>query len=137
MKTRRMKEVSKVYADNVPVWAAVVVVLVIVATAIIAWAGVRSAARSLFSASKAARVSSLFAAVMAAWLAAAFLIALVPRPEIADAATGAVIVLGWTLALTAVGHGCGFVPTSYPATSEGIPPPLLLVLQSHSLAGAV
>ena len=125
------------YADNVPVWAAVVVVLVIVATAIIAWAGVRSAARSLFSASKAARVSSLFAAVMAAWLVAAFLIALVPRPEIAGAATGAVIVLGWTLALTAVGYGLRFVSETYREVIDGIPQHLLLAFQSYRLVGAI
>ena len=125
------------YADNVPVWAAVVVVLVIVATAIIAWAGVRSAARSLFSASKAARVSSLFAAVMAAWLVAAFLIGLVPRPEIAGAATGAVIVLGWTLALTAVGYGLRFVSETYREVIDGIPQHLLLAFQSYRLVGAI
>jgi hypothetical protein len=137
MKTRRMKEVSKVYADNVPVWAAVIVVLVIVATAIIAWAGVRSAAHSRYSPSKAARVSSLFAAVMTAWLAAAFLIALVPRPENAGAATGAVIVLGWTLALTAVGYGLRFVSETYREVIDGIPQHLLLAFQSYRLVGAI
>jgi len=137
MKTRRVKEVSDVYGENVPVWAAVVVVLVIVATAIVAWAGVRSAARSLFSARKAVMVSSLFAAVMAAWLVAAFLITVVPRPETADAATGAVIVLGWNLALTAVGYGLRFVSGIYREVIDGIPQHLLLVFQSYRLVGAI
>jgi len=137
MKTRQVKEVSEVYGENVPVWAAVVVVLVIVATGIVAWAGVRSAARSLFGVRKAARVSSLFAAVMTAWLAAAFLITIVPRPETADAATGAAIVLGWNLALTAVGYGLRFVSGIYREVIDGIPQHLLLAFQSYRLLGAI
>src|SRR5215204_4831637 len=137
MKTRQVKEVSEVYGENVPVWAAVVVVLVIVATGIVAWAGVRSAARSLFGVRKAARVSSLFAAVMTAWLAAAFLITIVPRPETADAATGAAIVLGWNLALTAVGYGLRFVSGIYREVIDGIPQHLLLAFQSYRLVGAI
>lgn len=125
------------YGEGVPVWAAVVVVLVIVATAIVAWAGVRSAARSLLSVRKATRVSSLFAAVMAAWLVAAFLITLVPRPETADAATGAVIVLGWNLALTAVGYGLRFVSGTYRQVIDRIPQHLLLAFQSYRLVGAI
>ena len=125
------------YGENVPVWAAVVVVLVIMATAILAWAGVRGAARSLFSAGKAARVSSLFAAAIAAWLAAAFLITLIPRPETTDAATGAMIVLGWNLALTAVGYGLRFFSGTYREIIDGIPQHLLLAFQSYRLVGAI
>ena len=66
------------YSENVPLWAAVLVVLVIVATAVVAWAGARRAARSLFDARKAARVSFLFGAALASWLALAFLIVFLP-----------------------------------------------------------
>ena len=73
------------YAENVPLWVAVVVVFEIVATAVVAWAGVRRAARSLFAARKAARVSLLFGVALASWLALASLIVLLPRPENAPA----------------------------------------------------
>jgi cytochrome c-type biogenesis protein CcmH/NrfF len=70
-----------VYSENVPLWVAVPVVLVIVATAVVAWIGTRRAARSLLDARKATRVSFLFAAALASWLALAFLIVFLPRPE--------------------------------------------------------
>jgi hypothetical protein len=126
-----------VYAENVPLWAAVLVTLVIVATAVVAWAGMRRAARSLFAAREAARVSSLFGAVLASWLALAFLIVFLPRPENAPPTVGAMIVLAWTLALTTVGYGLRFFSRTYREVVDRIPQQLLLAFQSYRLVGAI
>jgi hypothetical protein len=126
-----------VYSENVPLWAAVLVVLVIVATAVVAWAGARRAARLLFDARKAARVSFLFGAALASWLALAFLIVFLPRPENAPAMVGAVIVLSWNLALTTVGYGLRFFSGTYREVVDRIPQQLLLAFQSYRLVGAI
>ena len=126
-----------VYSENVPLWAAVLVVLVIVATAVVAWAGARRAARLLFDAPKAARVSFLFGAALASWLALAFLIVFLPRPENAPATVGAVIVLSWNLALATVGYGLRFFSGTYREVVDRIPHQLLLAFQSYRLVGAI
>jgi hypothetical protein len=126
-----------VYSENVPLWVAVAVVVVIVATAVVAWAGVRRAARSLFDARKAARVSFLFGVALASWLALAFLIAFLPRPESAPATVGAVIVLTWNLVLTTVGYGLRFFSGTYREVVDCIPQQLLLAFQSYRLVGAI
>ena len=125
------------YSENVPLWAAVLVVLVIVATAVVAWAGARRAARSLFDARKTARVSFLFGAALASWLALAFLIVFLPRPENAPATVGAVIVLAWNLALTTVGYGLRFFSGTYREVVDHIPQQDLLAFQSYRLVGAI
>ena len=114
-----------------------VVVVVIVATAVVAWAGARRAARSLFDARKAARVSFLFGAALASWLALAFLIVLIPRPENAPATVGAVIVLAWNLAVTTFGYGLRFFSGTYREVVDRIPQQLLLAFQSYRLVGAI
>jgi hypothetical protein len=126
-----------VYAENVPLWVAVVVVFEIVATAVVAWAGARRAARSLFDAQKATRVSLLFGAALASWLALAFLIVFLPRPENAPATIGAVIVLTWNLALTTVGYGLRFFSRTYREVIDCIPQQHLLAFQSYRLVGAI
>ncbi len=125
------------YAENVPLWAAVLVVLVIVATAVVAGVGARRAARSLFAARKAARVSFLFGVALASWLALAFLIVFLPRPENAPATVGAVIVLTWNLVLTTVGYGLRFFSGTYREVVDRIPQQLLLAFQSYRLVGAI
>ena len=125
------------YSENVPLWVAILVVLVVVATAVVAWAGTKRAARSLFDARKATRVSLLFGAALASWLALAFLIVLLPRPENAPAAVGAVIVLAWNLALTTFGYGLRFFSRTYREVVDRIPQQLLLAFQSYRLVGAV
>ena len=125
------------YSENVPLWVAVAVVVVIVATAVVAWAGVRRAARSLFAARKAAKVSFLFGVALASWLALAFLIVLLPRPENAPAAVGAVIVLAFNLALTTFGYGLRFFSETYREVVDRIPQQLLLAFQSYRLVGAI
>jgi len=126
-----------VYAENVPLWAAVLVVLVIVATAVVAGVGARRAARSLFAARKAATVSFLFGVALASWLALAFLIVFLPRPENAPATVGAVIVLTWNLVLTTVGYGLRFFSGTYREVVDCIPQQLLLAFQSYRLVGAI
>jgi len=126
-----------VYSEDVPLWAAVLVVLVIVATAVVAWAGARRAARSVFDTSKAARVSLLFGAALASWLALAFLIVFLPRPENAPAIVGAVIVLVWNLALITVGYGLRYFFGTYREVVDHIPQHLLLAFQSYRLVGAI
>jgi hypothetical protein len=125
-----------VYSENLPLWAAVVVVVVIVATAVVAWAGARRAARSLFDTRKAARVSFLVGAALASWLALAFLIVFLPRPENAPATVGAVIILAWNLALTTFGYGLRFFSGTYREVVDRIPQQLLLAFQSYRLVGA-
>jgi hypothetical protein len=122
-----------VYAENIPVWVAVLVVLVIVATAVVAWAGARRTGHSLFDARKAARVSFLFGAALAGWLALAFLLVFLPRPENAPPTIGAVIVLAWNLALTTVGFGLRFFSVTYREVVDRIPQQLLLAFQSYRL----
>ena len=124
------------YSENVPLWVAVVVVVVIVATAIVACVGASRAARSLFDARKAARISFLFGAGLASWLALAFLIVFLPRPENAPATVGAVIVLAWNLALTTFGYGLRFFSGTYREVVDRIPQQLLLAFQSYRLVGA-
>ena len=125
------------YSENVPLWVTVVVVVVIVATAVVAWVGARRAARSLFDARKAARVSFLFGAALASWLALAFLIVFLPRPENAPAMIGAVIVLAWNLALMTFGYGLRFFSRTYREVVDRIPQQLLLAFQSYRLVGAI
>ena len=123
--------------ESVPLWAATVVLLDIVAAALVAWVGLRRAARSLFDAQKAARVSSLFAAVLVNWFVAAILITLVPRPDGAPAALAAVVILAWNLLLTTVGYGLRFFSRTYREVIDAIPHPLLLAFQSYRLIGIV
>ena len=125
------------YVENVPLWAAVLIVVSTVATAVAAWVGVRHATRSLFDARKAARVSFLFGAALAGWLALAFLIVFLPRPENAPPTIGAVIVLAWNLALTTVGYGLRFFSVTYREVVDRIPQQLLLAFQSYRLVGAI
>jgi hypothetical protein len=132
-----VKEVLDVYAENVPPWAAVVVVVVVVATALVAWVGISRAARSLYGVRKAARVSSLFGAVLASWIALAFLIVLLPRPENAPAPDVGAIVLTWNLALTSVGYGLRFLSGTYREVVDRIPQQLLLAFQSNRFVGAI
>jgi hypothetical protein len=131
------REVLAVYSEDVSLWAAVLVVLVIVATAVVAWVGARRATRSLFDASKAARVSLLFGAALASWLALAFLIVFLPRPENAPAIVGAVIVLAWNLALITVGYGLRYFSGTYREVVDRIPHQRLLAFQSYRLVGAI
>ncbi len=123
--------------ESVPLWAATVVLLDIVAAALVAWVGLRRAARSLFDAQKAARVSSLFAAVLVNWFVAATLITLVPRPDGAPAALAAVVILAWNLLLTTVGYGLRFFSRTYREVIDAIPHHLLLAFQSYRLIGIV
>ena len=125
------------YSANVPLWVAVPVVLVIVATAVVAWMGTRRAARSLFDARKARKVSFLFAAALASWLALAFLIVFLPRPENAPATVGAVIVLTWNLALMTLGYGLRFFSRTYREVVDHLPQQLLLAFQSYRLVGVI
>src|SRR5919202_4194263 len=134
---RLRKEVSAVYSEDVPLWVAVPVVLVIVATAVVAWMGTRRAARSLFDARKAKRVSFLFAAVLTSWLVLAFLIVFLPRPENAPATIGAVIVLTWNLALISLGYGLRFFSRTYREVVDCIPQQLLLAFQPYRPVGAI
>jgi hypothetical protein len=126
-----------VYAENIPLWAAMLVVFAIVATAVVAWAGAGRAAHSLFDARKAARVSVLFGVALASWLVLAFLVVFLPRPENAPPTIGAVIVLAWNLALTTVGYGLRFFSVTYREVIDRIPQQLLLAFQSYRLVGAI
>ena len=125
------------HPEGVPLWAAMVVVLVILATALAAWIGLRRAAHSLFDARKAARISSLFAAVLLSWLVIALLFTLVPRPDNAPAALAAVVVLAWNLLLTVVGYGLRFFSGTYRKVIDAVPHHLLLAFQSYRLIGIV
>ncbi|MDQ3925775.1 MAG: hypothetical protein M3272_02125 [Actinomycetota bacterium] len=125
------------YSEDVPLWAAVLVVLVIVATAVVAWVGARRATRSLFDASKAVGVSLLFGTALASWLALAFLIVFLPRPENTPAIVGAVIVLAWNLALITVGYGLRYFSGTYREVVDRIPSQRLLAFQSYRLVGAI
>lgn len=125
------------YVESVPLWVATVVLLDIVATALVAWLGLRRAARSLFDAQKAARISSLFAAVLVSWFVVALLITLVPRPEDAPASLAAAVVLVWNLLLTVVGYGLRFFSGTYRKVVDAVPHHLLLAFQSYRLIGIV
>ena len=132
-----ISRIKEVHIESVPLWAATVVLLDIVAAALVAWVGLRHAARSLFDAKKAARVSSLFAAVLMGWFVAAVLITLVPRPDDAPAVLAAVVVLTWNLLLTAVGYGLRFFSRTHREVIDAIPHHLLLAFQSYRLIGIV
>ena len=101
------------YSENVPLWVAGLVVLVILATAVVAWVGARRAARSLFDAREAARVSFLFGAALVSWLALAFMIVFLPRPVNAPASVGSMIVLNLYLSLTMYGYVLSFLSSTY------------------------
>ncbi len=134
---RIKKEVSEVHVESIPLWAATVVLLDIVAAALVAWIGLRRAAHSLFDVRKAARTSSLFAVVLLSWFVVAVLITLVPRPDDTPAVLAAVIVLAWNLLLTAVGYGLRFFSRTYREVIDAIPHHLLLAFQSYRLIGIV
>ncbi len=123
--------------DSVPLWAAAVVLVDIVGAALVAWIGLKRAAHSLFDAPKAARISSLFAAVFLSWFVVAVLITLVPRPDDAPAALAAVVVLVWNVLLTAVDYGSRFFSGTYREVIEAVPHHLLLAFQSYRLIGIV
>jgi hypothetical protein len=134
---RIQKGVSEVHVEGVPLWAATVVLLDIIVAALATWVGLRRAARSLFDARKAARISSLFAAVLVSWFVVAVLITLVPRPDDAPASLAAVVVLTWNLLLAAVGYGLRFFSETYRKVVDAIPHHLLLAFQSYRLIGIV
>jgi hypothetical protein len=125
------------HVESVPLWVAAVVLVDIVGAALVAWIGLRRAARSLFEARKAARTSSLFATVLLSWFVVAALITLVPRPEDAPAMLAAAVVVVWNLLLTAVGYGLRFFSRTYLEMIDAIPHHLLLAFQSYRLIGIV
>ncbi len=102
-----------------------------------AWAGLSRAARSVFDARKAARVSSRFGAVLAGWFAVALVITLVPRPEGAPEALASVIVVVWNALLVAVGYGLRFFSRTYRRVVDAVPHHLLLAFQSYRLVGII
>lgn len=125
------------HVEGIPLWAATVVLLDIVTAALVGWIALRRAARSLFDARKAARISSLFATVLMSWSMIALLITLVPRPDDAPARLAAVVVLAWNLLLTTVGYGLRFFSETYRKMVDAVPHHLLLAFQSYRLIGIV